>query len=327
MNRRRFVALISGALAVPLASFAQQQAAKVHRIGFLGTAFASGYVREVDWVRDGLRKLGYVEGRNIVIEYRWAEGNPERIKEIAVEFVSLNVDAILCHGLPGAIAAARETSAIPIVMADGADPVVAGLAASLARPGGNVTGSTSFIPEEVAKRLQLLKEVLPRMKRVAFLVSSLNPEIFAHTRKALNAAAAAMKVDLREFVIREAADLPEAFNAMSKERIDAIVVNNEPLMNSHAGVIAALASVKRLPAVGYASYADAGGMLAFGSNRPALFGRAGYFLDRIFKGAKPGDIPFERATRFDLIVNLKTARALGIAIPQSVMLRAERVIE
>ncbi len=327
MKRRGFVAAIAGALAAPLALFAQQQTAKTYRIGFLGTAFASGYVRELDWVRDGLRKLGYVEGRNIVIEYRWAEGNPERIKEIAKEFVALKVDAILCHGLAGAIVAARETSAIPIVMADSADPVVAGLAVSLARPGGNVTGSTSFIPEESAKRLQLLKEVLPRIKRVAFLVSTQNPAIFAITRKALDAAAASMKVELQEFVVREAADLPDAFNAMTKAKIDGVVINNEPLLNSHTGVIAALAAVKRLPAVGYASFADAGGLLAYGANRPALYGRAGSFLDRIFKGANPGDIPIERAARFDLIVNLKTGKSLGIKIPQSVLLRSDRVIE
>ena len=327
MKRREIIAAIAGALAPPLASFAQQQTAKVYRIGFLGIAFASGYVRELDWIRDGLRKLGYVEGRNLVIEYRWAEGSPERLREMAAELVALKVDLILTHALPGAIAAARETSTIPIVTADSGDPVAAGLAASLARPGGNVTGSTSFILEEVAKRLQLLKEVVPRIKRVAFLVSSLNPEIFARTRKSLDAAAASMKVGLHEFVVREAADLPDAFNAMTKARIDAAVINNEPLLNSHTGVIAGLAAVKRLPAVGYASFADAGGLLAYGANRPALYGRVGYFVDRIFKGAKPGDIPFERAAKFDTIVNLKTARTFGIQIPQTLLLRADRVIE
>ncbi|MBI2753070.1 MAG: ABC transporter substrate-binding protein [Betaproteobacteria bacterium] len=150
---------------------AQPQGAKVHRIGFLGVAFASGYVRELDWIRAGLRDLGYVEGRNLVIEYRWAEGNPERLREMAAEFAALKVDAILTHALPGAIAAARVTSSIPIVMADGGDPVIAGLAKSLAGPGGNVTGSTSFVLEEIGKRLQLLREVLPRFKQVAFLSS------------------------------------------------------------------------------------------------------------------------------------------------------------
>lgn len=326
MDRRRFVAMFGGALAAPLASFAQPRTAKVQRIGFLGIAFASGYVRELDWVRGGLRNLGYVEGANIVIEYRWAEGSPQRLKEMAAELVALKVDAILTHALAGAIAAARETSTIPIVMADGGDPVAAGLAASLARPGGNVTGSFSFILEEIGKRLQLLREVLPRIKRVAFLASSADTAIIPK-RNALEAAAASMKVALQEFAVREAADLPDAFNAMTKARIDAAVINNEPLLNSHAGTIAGLAAVKRLPSVGFASFADAGGLLAYGANRPALYGRAAYFLDRIFKGTKPGDIPFERAAKFDLIVNLKTAKSLGVTIPQSVLIRADRVIE
>ncbi|MBF8305822.1 MAG: hypothetical protein HW398_1010, partial [Acidobacteria bacterium] len=326
MNRRDAIFLVLALGATPIAASAQQRTAKVHRIGFLGVAFASGYVRELDWVRGGLRNLGYVEGANIVVEYRWAEGSPERLQKTAAELVALKVDAILTHATAGAIAAARETSTIPIVMADGADPVAAGLAASLARPGGNVTGSFSFTLEEIGKRLQLLKEVLPRIKRIAFLASSADATIIAK-RNALAAAAASMKVEVQEFAVREAADLPEAFNAMTKARIDAAVVNNEPLLNSHTGTIAGLAAVKRLPAVGFASFADAGGLLAYGANRPALYGRAAYFLDQIFKGRKPGDIPFERAAKFDVIVNQKTAKSIGIPIPQSVLLLADRVIE
>ena len=328
MRKRRqlLIALGAGALAPPLAALAQPAAAKVYRIGFLGIAFASGYVKELDWIRGGLRNLGYVEGRNIVIEYRWAEGNPEKLREFAMEFVALKVDAILTHATAGAIAAARATAAIPIVMADGADPITAGLAKSLARPGGNVTGSFSFIPEEIGKRLQLLMEVVPRIKRIGFLASPGDAAIVSK-RSALAAAAASMKVQVQEFPVREAADLPDAFNGMTEARIDAVVINNEPLLNSHSGTIAGLATVKRLPSVGYASFADAGGLLAYGANRPAQYGRAGYFLDRIFKGEKPGDIPFERAARFDLVVNLKTTKALGIAIPQSILLRADRVIE
>ena len=325
-RRQLLLALGAGALAAPLVSFSQQKSAKPYRIGFLGTAFASGYVRELDWIRDGLRKLGYVEGKNLVIEYRWAEGNPDRLKEMALEFVALNVDVIVTHSTAGAIAAARETSTIPVVTADGADPVAAGLAATLARPGGNVTGSMSFVAEEIAKRLQLLMEIAPRVKRVAYLASSFDPAIVVK-RKALEAAAASMNVEVREYAIREAADLPDAFNAMTKARNDGAVINNEPLLNSHTGVIAGLAAVKRLPAVGYASFADAGGLIAYGANRQALYGRVGYFVDRILKGAKPGDIPFERAAKFDLIVNEKTARTVGIKIPQSVLLRADRVIK
>lgn len=325
MDRRRFVAAIGSALAAPLSAIAQP-AAKVYRIGFLGTASASGYVREVEWIRGGLRKLGYVEGRNLSIEYRWAEGSPDRMRELASEFVAAKVDAILAHSTAGALAAAKATSVIPIVAADGADPVAAGLAKSLARPGGNVTGSFSFVAEEVGKRLQLLADVLPRTRRVAFLASTVDPSIVSK-RGALLAAAAAMKLEVREFAVREPADLPELFNAISAERADGVEINNEPLLNAHAPTIAGLANVKRLPSVGYASFADAGGLLAYGANRPALYERAGYFLDRIFKGEKPGEIPFERAARFDTVINLKTAKALGLAIPQSVLLRADRVIE
>jgi len=327
MRRREFVVLLGGALGLPLVGFAQL-AAKVHRIGFLGTAFASGYVREVEWVRGGLRDLGYVEGRNLIVEYRWAEGKPDRVREIAAEFVALKVDAIVVHGIPGAIAAARLTSTIPIVMADGADPVAAGLAKSLARPGGNVTGSISFVREEVGKRLQLIKEIVPGIKRAAFLFSSVHPAgVIALNRKELEAAAVPMSVSLQAFEIHDGTDLPGAFNAMGDARIDAVVINSEPLLNSLAGVIAGLAAVKRIPAVGYASYADAGGLLAYGANRAAVYGRTGYFLDRIFKGAKPGEIPIEQALKFDLVVNAKTARSLGVKIPQSVLLRVERVIE
>ncbi len=327
MRRREFVALIGGALGFPRVGLAQPTA-RVHRIGFLGTAFASGYVREVEWVRGGLRVLGYVEGRNLIVEYRWAEGKPDRVREIAEELVALKVDAIVVHGIPGAIAATRVTSTIPIVMADSADPVAAGLAKSLARPGGNVTGSTSFVREEVGKRLQLIKEIVPGIKRAGYLFSSVHPTgLIALNRKELEAAAVPASISVQAFEVREGADLPDAFNAMGDARIDAVVINSEPLLNSLAGVIAGLAAVKRIPAVGYASYADAGGLLAYGANRAALYGRTGYFLDRIFKGAKPGEMPIERAAMFDLVINVKTARALGVKIPQSLMLRANRVIE
>jgi len=311
-----------GALASP-----RLLAQKIHRIGFLGVASASGYVRELDWIRGGLVKLGYVEGKNIVIEYRWAEGNPDRLRDMAAELAALKVDAILTHATIGAVAAAKATSTIPIVTADSADPIAAGLAASLARPGGNVTGSTSFVLEEAPKRLELLKEVAPGIQRVAVLAGAPNRAIFDRNRKALDDAAASLKITLQLFMIQEATDLPDTFNAMTKARIDAAVINSEPLLNSLAVTIAGLAAVKQLPAVGYASFADAGGLLAYGSNRPALYGRAAYFLDRIFKGAKPGEIPFERSAKFDLVVNQKIAKSLGISIPQSVLLRADRVIE
>lgn len=312
-------------LATPLVVGAQP-VGKVYRIGFFGTALASGYVREVEWIRGGLRERGYVEGKNILIEYRWAEGRAERVEEIAAEFVALKLDAILTHGLPGALAAARATTTIPIVMADGGDPVTAGLARSLARPGGNVTGSFSFIPEELGKRLQLLKEAVPRMTRVAFLATPVDLAI-AMKREVLKSAAGSLDVQVQEYVARDGADLPGVFNAMRKAGAEAVLVNNEPQLNSLASVIAGVAAVNRLPSVGYASFADAGGLLAYGANRPALYGRAAYFLDRIFTGTKPGDIPFERAGKFDLIVNLRTAKSLDVKVPAPLLARADRIIE
>jgi len=323
----RAALLAAAAVCASPAVLSQPQATKIYRVGFLGTASAAGYVRELEWIRGGLRAAGYEEGRNLAIEQRWAEGSAERARQIAAEFVSLKVDAILVHGIPGALAASRETSTIPIVMADGSDPVAAGLAASLARPSRNVTGSTSFVPEESAKRLEILRQVLPRLRKVAYLRTSQPPPAYPAIRKALDAAAASMKLELREFVIREAADLPAQFRAMESAAMEALVVNNEPVLNSQASVIGALAAVTRLPAIGYPSFADAGGMIGYGANRAALYTRSGYFLDRIFKGARAGDIPFEQAARFDTILNLKTAAALGVKVPQDVRLRADRVLD
>lgn len=315
--------MIGGVLAAPTVL-----AQKAYRIGFLGTAFASGYVREVEWIRAGLRDLGYVEGKNLAVEYRWAEGDPDRVKAIATEFAGLKLDAIVVHGIPGASAAARATSTIPIVMADGADPVATGLVKSLARPGTNITGSTSFVQEEVPKRLELIREIVPDLRQVAYLFSALHPAaVMALNRKALGTAAAQWNVSVQHLEIREAVELGAAFDAMEKARAGAVLINSEPLLNSHATVIAGLAATKRIPAAGYASYADAGGLLAYGANRPALYGRTAYFLDRIFKGARAGDIPIERASKFDLVINLKVAKALGTRIPQSVLVRADRVIE
>ena len=327
MNKRRklLVALGASALTAPLVSFAQQQG-KIWRLGFVGTASASGYVKETDAIRAGLRDLGYVEGRNIVIEYRWAESNPERLKEMAAELVALKVDVIITHSNAGARTAGQATKTIPIIMADGGDPVAAGLVASLARPGGNITGSTSFQTDLAAKRLELLKEVVPRLKRVSVLFNALSPNNAVIFRE-METAAKAMKVELHQFAVRAPEELPDAFTAMAKQRFEATVIGEDPLLNSNAGAIAALAATHRLPAIGQTLFPDAGGLLGYGANRPLVFGRAASFVDKILKGAKPGDLPIERATRFELIINLKTAKALGIKIPQQVLQRADKVIE
>jgi putative ABC transport system substrate-binding protein len=326
MHRRRFLISPMVLPGVAATSHARQQDSRIRRIGFLGAAHASGYARELEWIRAGLADRGYAEGRNLVVDYRWAEGSPARLRPFAAEFVALKVDAIVTHALPGTLAAAAETATIPIVMADGGDPVAAGLAATLARPGGNVTGSFSFTLDEIGKRLELLKEVLPRMRRLAFL-SGPSDTAVADKRQALRAAAEAMNVEVREFPISHPSQVREAFGAMAKAGIEAVLPNNEPFLNSHAVAVAASATAFRLPSVGYASYADAGGLIAYGANRPALYRRVGYFLERIFNGTKAGDIPFERAAKFDVIVNRQTAKALAIEIPRSLLLRADRLIE
>ncbi|MBI3371490.1 MAG: ABC transporter substrate-binding protein [Betaproteobacteria bacterium] len=261
-RRKLVIALGAGALATPLCSFAQQQG-KVWRIGFLGAASASGYVKEIDAIRAGLRDLGYVEGRNIVIEYRWAENNPERLKELAAELIALKVDAIIAHGGAGSLVASRSTRTTPIVIADGPDPVTSGLVASLARPGGNITGSTGFQTELAAKRLELLKEALPRLKRVSILSVRLNPNK-AVTLREMENAAKVLKLEPEEFEVRAIEEFSEAFTAMVKKRVEAVVIYEDPLTNSNLGIVAALARTHRLPAIGITTFPDAGGLLGYG---------------------------------------------------------------
>ena len=327
MNNRRklIVALVASALAPPTSSLAQP-ATKVWRIGFLGTASAAGYVKETDAIRAGLRDLGYVENKNIVIEFRWAESDPERLKAMAAELVALKVDAIITHGGLGTRAAGQATKTIPIIIADGPDPVALGVVASLARPGGNITGSTAFQTELAAKRIELLKEVAPHLKRMSVLVNPLSPTN-AITLPAMNAAAKQLKIELLQFDVRSIEELSGVFSAMAKKRVDAAVIGEDPLLNANVGVIAALAATHRIAASGLTSFADAGGLLGYGVNRPLHYARAAVFVDKILKGAKPGDLPIERATKFDLIINLKTAKTLGIKIPQQLLQRADRVIE
>jgi len=325
MHRRNTLLALLALFTAPLSSFAQQPG-KVWRIGFLGVTSASGYASELEAIRERFRDLGYAEGRNIVIEYRWAEGNPERFKEMAAELVAGKVDVIITHSTSGARTAAQATKTIPIVIADATDPVAAGLVASHARPGGNITGSTSFQPENSGKRLEFLKEVMPRLKSVAVLFYVPNPynEVFF---REMELAAKQIKVELHQFTIKGIEELPSAFAAMAKKRVEAAVIGEVPLLNTNGGAIAALAIAHRLPASGYTNFARDGGLLGYGANRPLVYARAANFVDKILKGAKPGDLPIERATRFELVINLKTAKALGITIPQSVLFRADRVIE
>ena len=315
-----------GASVLAYAPLLSAQPGKVWRIGFLGATSAAGYTVEIDAIRARFRELGYVEGRNILIEFRWAQGDPEKLEPMALELVALKPDVIITHAIPPTRASAQATRTIPIIMADGQDPVVAGLAATYAKPGGNVTGSTSFQAEITGKRLEFLMEAVPRVKRVAVIFNPSNPNA-PYPLNELEKAAAQMKVDLFRFTAKATEEIPGAFAAMSKQRVDALVVGEDPLINTNNAAIAALAASHRLPSTGFTNLPDAGGLIGYGANRPLLYARAANFADKIFKGAKAGDLPIERATKFDLIINLKTARALGIKIPQSLLQRADRVIQ
>jgi putative tryptophan/tyrosine transport system substrate-binding protein len=325
LTRRVIVVLAAGHFS-PFASFAQQQPNRVYRIGFLGTGSASGWVRNVEAFRDGLRELGYVEGKNVVIEYRWGDGKYERLPELAAELVRLEVDVLVSYGTPGIRAAKQATTKIPIVMATSGDAVATGLIATLARPGGNVTGSTFFDPELSAKRLELLKEAIPRAKRVATLLNPANPQ----TRVALQSvegAAKSLKMNLQRFEVQGANEFEAAFAAMGKSQVDAVWIQQDPMIFNDAKKVADLAGKHRLPAIGFSGYVEAGGLIDYGVDFPRLFRRAAYFIDKILKGAKPEDIPVEQPTVFELAINMNTAKALGIQIPYSLLLRATKVIE
>ena len=327
MNKRRklIVALGASALVSPLSSFAQP-AKKVWRIGFLGSEFAAGYGSNLEALRAGLRDLGYAEGKNIAIESRWAEGKYERLPDLAAELVRLKVDVIVTHGTPGTRAAKLATTTIPIVIATSGDPVAMGLVASLARPGGNVTGSATFTTELMAKRLELLKEAVPRIKLVAVLANALNPSRVVDSQE-METAAKALKMGLHRFEVRGPDDFERAFSALAKTRVDAIVVHQDGMLNANSAAIAALAASQRLPSAGFKEFGESGGLIGYGANFLELYRHAAVFIDKILKGAKPLDIPVERATKFELVVNMKTAKALGITIPNSILLRADKVIE
>lgn len=327
MNNRRKLLVVLGAsaFAAPLVSFAQQKG-KVWRIGFLGAISASGYASQVEGLRSGLRDFGYVEGKNLVVEYRWAEGKYERLPELVAELIRSKVEVIVTHGTPGTRAAKQATTTIPIVIAIVADPVATGIVASFARPGGNITGSTFSSPELNAKRLDLLKEVMPQITQAAIILNPNNPLIATHVKET-EIVAKALKVGLQRFEVRGPDEFEATISSVAKARINAVVVSEDPVLIANVARIAVLATKQRLAAAGNREFAEAGGLIGYGVNFPAIFRRAAYFVDKILKGARPGDIPVEQATRFELTVNQKTARALGIKIPQSILVRADRVIE
>ena len=328
-TRRRLIAVLGAGALAPLASFAQQQTTKVFRIGFLGStsASASGLASWAEAFRAGLHDLGYVVGKNLVIEYRWAEGKYARLPDLAGDLAGLKVDVLVAHSTPGARAAKQATTTIPIVMLGVGDAVASGLVSSLARPGGNITGLTILSPELYGKRLELLKDALPRIRRIAFLMNPDNPAYRRETHHVMQITARSLKVELQLFEARGPSDFEGAFTAMAKKRIGAVVVAEDSIFVPNAKGISALAAQQRLPSSGGREYAEAGGLIGYGVNRLEIYRRAADFVDKILKGAKPGDLPVEQAARFELVVNMKTAKALGLTIPNIVLQRADEVIE
>ena len=326
MTRRKLlIALGAGALAAPLASRAQQQ--RVYRVGFLGNSTAALEANLVGPFREGLRDLGYVEGRNIVIEYRWAEGKYERFPELITELVVLNVDVIVTAGTPAALAVKRAMARIPLVMVAVGDPVGTGLVASLARPGGNFTGLTSIAPDLEGKRLELLREVVPKLSHVSVLW---NPDNAFHVtaEKEVHAAAQVLNVKVQSVGVRAAPEFDHAFDAITIERPGAFIVLADRVFLHNRARIVDFAARNRLPAVyPYRELVEAGGLVSFGPNYADMHRRAATYVEKILKGAKPADLPIEQPTKFELVINLKTAKALGITIPQSLLLRADEVIQ
>jgi putative tryptophan/tyrosine transport system substrate-binding protein len=324
MRRREFITLLGGAAAAwPLVARAQQP--KLPTIGFLGTTSAAAWSPWTAALIQRLRELGWIEGRTMVIEYRWAEGRNERYTEIADEFVRLKVDLIFTSG--GAVRAVKQvTGAIPIVFALGADPVGSGLVASLARPGGNATGVSTLAGETGSKRFELLREVIPGLRRLAIMANAGNPNTLLEIREAQRGASA-LDVEVSMLEIRKAEDIAPAVGSV-EGRVDAFYVVTDPLVITNRIRINSLALAARLPRMhGFREGLEAGGLMSYGANFPDVFRRAGDYVDKILRGAKPADLPVEQPTKFHLVINLTTAKALGLDVPPTLLATADEVIE
>lgn len=326
MNRRDTVLATLALVVAPLAASAQEPARKAPKVAYLSAS--SEISATIETFRQGLRELGYVEGRNIQIEYRWADGRFDRLPGLAAELVRLGVNVIVAANTPAALAAKNATSTIPIILVTSGDPVGSGLVASLARPGGNVTGLSLMPTLAIAgKQLELLKEAFPTLTHVAVLANPANPPT-AGLLVEIELAARSLGLRLRVVQVREPKEFSDAFDTMKNERVSALLVIADPLVANNRARIVAFAATNRLPAIyPYGTFADAGGLMSYGANLSDLHRRAATYVDRILKGAKPADLPIEQPTKFELIINLKTAKTLGLKIPQLVLLRADRVIE
>jgi len=316
---------MSLSLLAPLA--AEGQAVKVWRIGYLDQGSANGNKPYVEAFQQGLRDLGWVEGKNIAMEVRFAEGKTDRLPALAAELVRLKVDLIATSSTPAALAAKQVTTTIPIVIGFAADPVGSGIIRSLARPGGNITGWTHQGLELRAKWLELLKEAVPEGTRFGVLWNPANP-VHQSSMRIIGAAAQRLKVELYPMGVQDPKELEDAFSALAGKHADALVVFPDGLFLAQTSLIVTLAARRRLPAMyGIREYVEAGGLMAYGTNLSQMFRLGASFVDKILRGAKPADLPVEQPTKFELVINLKTAKALGLTIPQSVLLRADEVIQ
>jgi putative ABC transport system substrate-binding protein len=330
MNQRRRLLLVAGAsaLAAPFGSFAQQQS-KVWRVGFLSPRSRPDSIDADAYgaFPRGMRELGYIEGKNLEIQWRYAEGKLERLPGLAAELVQLKVDALITVSPPATSAAQKATTTIPIVFQSIGDPVGLGFIKSLAHPGGNTTGFSNLAGDLGPKRLEMLLDMAPKLSRVAFMM---NPGNSSHAQvlKSTEAAARKRNVKIVPVEVRTAQDLANAFTLMTRENAQAFIVAQDPLFTQQSRQIADLAVTSRLPSIyGLREYADAGGLMSYGPNLSHLYWRAATYVDKIFKGAKPADLPVEQPTKFELFINGKTVKALGLKIPQSLLITADRVIE
>jgi len=322
MKRREFITLVGGAAVMwPLA--ARAQSGKIWRMGFI----AHGHETHYDALFRGLRELGYEEGQNLVVVWRYAASHPERFPDFAAEMVRLNVDVIIVVTTPAAIAVKKATTAIPIVFPNAINPVEAGLVASLAHPGGNLTGGAAQTAVLTTKRLEILKEVLPGLSKGVVLWNPDNPALVPAWKQTQDAARV-LGVTLVSCEVREVKDFGEAFATIAQQRPDTLLVFQDALTIQHREVIINFANQNRLPgAFGGKEWVEAGGLMSYGESLSEMYHRAAYFVDAVLKGAKPSDLPLEQATKFELVLNLRTAKAIGLTIPQSVLIRADEMIE
>ena len=325
--RKTIISFALTALLLALCVSAEaQQSAKIPRIGYLTAASASAMVSRSDAFRQGLRELGYIEGKNIIIEYRFGDGKLDRLPALAAELVRLNVDIIVTGG-PAATRPAKEaTSAIPIVMAQDGDPIRNGFVASLARPGGNITGLSTLAPEMSGKRLELLKEIVPKLSRVAVFGNSTDPGN-AQVLRETELAAGGFGLKLQYLEVARTEDIETAFREATKGRADAVLVLPNPILTPHRALVADLAIKSRLPVVYDTQYVEAGGLMSYGVSLTDLDRRAATYVDKILKGRKPADLPVEQPVKFDFNINLKAAKQIGLTIPPNVLARADKVIK